>query len=360
MEKKSNYLIVLILVLGLCIMIVPSKNDLNFIQTQVLYDHGTYSSAEQYMLELHNRARENPEAEALRLSIDLQDGVPVNLTPQPPLAMHKILCQTATAYSEVMFNYSTLGHSVDGTSFTERLIANNYTGLPRGESVASYFSNVDFLYSALMQDSGWESFGQPLHREFILGIPINSNEFGIGNYNGGYCDLLYGLSNIAYLLGVVYNDTNANGFYNIGEGLEDVIITPSQGDFFTITGPSGGYSIPITVNGSITLTVTGKYFEIPVTKYINVSSDGDNIKIDFLAGELSEICTTSGISSETQTSNTISSTTDQEENLTTWLTYTTWITYVTTIIASKETADFISLVLLSLTLVILVVRRKNR
>jgi hypothetical protein len=59
----------------------------------------------------------------------------------------------------------------------------------------------------------------------------------------------------AFLLGVVYHDTDGNGFYSIGEGIPGVTVKPRSGTYYAITSISGGYAIPMNLSNSL-LTVT--------------------------------------------------------------------------------------------------------
>ena len=55
------------------------------------YSHGDPNAEEQAMLELVNRARANPAAEASRFGIDLNEGIttdPIPATSEPPLAFN--------------------------------------------------------------------------------------------------------------------------------------------------------------------------------------------------------------------------------------------------------------------------------
>ncbi len=49
----------------------------------------------------------------------------------------------------------------------------------------------------------------------------------------------------AYLLGVVYADSNANGQYDVGEGVVGVTVTMDDGAYYTVTSASGGYALPL-------------------------------------------------------------------------------------------------------------------
>ncbi len=352
----------MVLVVSICLRFYsPQTNSISIRRTNklfentptIFYDHGNPTAEEQYMLELHNRARKDPNAEALRLELDLQDGIPVNITPQPPLAMQKNLCETADNYSAIMYELGMLGHSVDGSNFQDRASFFNYTGFVFGESVASFFNPV-LLFRMLMEDAGWETFGEPYHREFILGVTSNTrgNEIGIGNYQNYYCDILYGRSNTLYLLGVIYNDTNENDFYDIGEGLGGVQIMPDKGDYWTLTSSSGGYAIPITLNGTIALTVSGGDLSTSITKYVDVSTIGENIKIDFRSGEenhsTTSTCLTTTEKYSTTSSLTITSSNDISKPSET-IRETT-----------NETTNFISLSLLFFTFFYLIQTRRKQ
>src|SRR5215217_3300694 len=62
------------------------------------YDHGNPSNAEQYLVELINRARSDPAAEAARYGIDLNEGLrPGTLSPAPraPLPFNPNLIKAA-------------------------------------------------------------------------------------------------------------------------------------------------------------------------------------------------------------------------------------------------------------------------
>jgi hypothetical protein len=79
---------------------------------------------------------------------------------------------------------------------------------------------------------------------------------------------------------VVYADKNNNGFYDIGEGLEGVTIKPSRGSYYAVSSTSGGYAIPFSGSGSVTVTASGGNLSAPVTKTIDFT--GENTKVDFI------------------------------------------------------------------------------
>jgi hypothetical protein len=148
------------------------------------------------------------------------------------------------------------------------------------------------LEDALMIDAGYLGRG---HRLNLLDVdPASSSymrEIGIGysqnasNKLNVYRDLLtedFGRSPTGpFLLGVVYSDTNANGFYDPGEELAGVDIrTVPAGTYFAVTATAGGYSFPIGTSGTVVVQATGGAFG--ATKvYKAVTLRGENVKVDF-------------------------------------------------------------------------------
>ena len=93
-------------------------------------------------------------------------------------------------------------------------------------------------------------------------------------------DLPFGNTNTVFITGVAYQDANSNGFYDPGEGIAGITVTPSQGNWYAITSTSGGYAIPVPANsGTYTLTASGGPFN-GATTTITVGSD--NVKADWV------------------------------------------------------------------------------
>jgi hypothetical protein len=88
---------------------------------------------EQLLLELINRARANPEAEAARLGIDLNEGLqPGTITsvPKQPLVPDQILVDVARAHSQDMLDRDYFEHNTLGTTrmAQDRAKSAGYTG----------------------------------------------------------------------------------------------------------------------------------------------------------------------------------------------------------------------------------------
>ena len=264
----------------------------------VRYDSGNPTPDEQLVLEYINRARANPIAEGQRLGIDIHEGLqdPSLVGPRPPLAMNKLLLNIAEAHSEDMYNGNYFSHTdPNGTTPFDRFTNVGYDYVRAGENMAaSTGSTAAELEDFMMVDSG--TAGRP-HRVNLLDL-INANpcstppcvyyEVGIEYYAGATSnsigsdfiteDFGAALNTGPFLLGVVYNDVNSNNFYDIGEGIGGVTITPSSGGYYAVSSSSGGYAIPIGTSGTITVTASVPGFG-PITRTVTLT--GANVKLDF-------------------------------------------------------------------------------
>lgn len=267
------------------------------VASQTQYDSGDPTSDEQLVLEMINRARANPDAEGTRLGIDIHEGLdhPEWVQVRPPLAMNKALLAAARAHSQDMWTRSFFSHYTppDSTPPWDRMTAAGYTGYSAaGENIAASSSaSATDLEDVLMIDSSEPTRG---HRRNLLDITDGTiyREIGAGYYSGsapnaqGLRDFLtqdFGTNNVGpFLVGIVYSDGDSNSFYDKGEGLSGVTLTPSSGSYCAVTGAAGGYAFPIETSGSITVTASSPLGTC--TKTVNLT--GTNIKLDFKAAEL--------------------------------------------------------------------------
>jgi len=267
--------------------------------------HGDPTPEEQMILELINRARQDPQAEAVRLNIQWQldpDGpggisvgdVDINeneagydfdMQPLPPLAMNGRLIAAARAHCWDMndrdfFDHYTPDDPPLGPG--DRISAQGYPWTACGENIAYGYSTPEAHHNAFMIDDGAGNEGRG-HRENCLDYPA-VKEVGIGYIDGSDgASHTYSTEDFgrragfdAFIVGVVYDDDNSNGFYDIGEGIGGVTVTPDSGNWHAITSTqSGGYAIPLTTSGSVNVTFT---FPAPYTGYgavktINVDNE---------------------------------------------------------------------------------------
>lgn len=280
-------------------------------QANQLYSHGDPTPEEQLMLEMVNRARANPTEEGIRL-MDTDDArvqsaysyFNINKTatkaaftayPQrPPLVFHPDLITAARNHSKDMDANNFQGHtSSNGDDLSRRYAKVGYASQGMyGENVAAYSESVWHGHCGLNVDWGEQNQIELGHRENIMNFKSAVyTEIGIGilfngkglmqGYVGPYViTQTFGTRSVRYITGVVYADKNNNGFYDIGEGLEGVTIKPNRGSYYAVSSTSGGYAIPFTGSGSVTITASGGNLTAPVTKTIDFS--GDNTKVDFV------------------------------------------------------------------------------
>ena len=119
-----------------------------------------------------------------------------------------------------------------------------------------------------------------------VGIGINA---GTDNGQGQTWDSLYTVQNFGklanstpFITGVVYQDTNGNGFYDPGEGIAGVRIDVAGSNFFAISSASGGYSVPVPADGSYNVTFSGG--GQPTVQRTVAVANSLNAKTDYLAG----------------------------------------------------------------------------
>ena len=88
------------------------------------------TDVEQYLVELINRARANPAAEAARFGIDLNEGLPagtISTAPKPPLAVNPFLTDAARGHSQWMLDHDVFSHTgAGGSTPTQRMQAAGY------------------------------------------------------------------------------------------------------------------------------------------------------------------------------------------------------------------------------------------
>src|SRR3954470_12637050 len=84
---------------------------------------------EQYLVELINRGRANPTAEATRYGTDLNEGLNpgrISSTPKQPLAMNPLLTDAARKHSQWMIDNDIFSHNEGSTDPEARMRAAGY------------------------------------------------------------------------------------------------------------------------------------------------------------------------------------------------------------------------------------------
>ncbi len=261
-----------------------------------------FSLNEQLMLELVNRARLDPLAEARRFGIDLNKNLApgtLNGTAKAPLAPNGKLVDAARGHSQFMLDRDLFEHEGigDGTP-TTRIQAAGYTfpnGGSLGENIAINGTSGTANETAFTIANHQGLFESAPHRLNILSTHFR--ELGIGIKRGAFLfenqsvpfDSVDATQNFArsgskvFITGVAINDKDGDNFYDIGEQRAGVVIDARQNGALVAsdsTGTAGGYSIGVT-SGSFQVQFHGG----DLTHLVNCSvTANDNVKVDVVNG----------------------------------------------------------------------------
>jgi hypothetical protein len=261
------------------------------------------SDYEQYLLELVNRGRANPTAEAARFGITLNEGVsiPLDPGPRPPLAFDLHLVESAVGHSRDMLDRDFFGHvSSNGNTAEDRARIAGYRAIAGiGENIAWRGNTLadlelrqaaDDMHQALFVDTELPGRG---HRLNLLNTEVREVGFGLvaGDWTSGgvtYKSVMitqdFTQSSLSPILtGVVYQDRDHDAFYSPGgEGLGGVSVTARASSGLTLqtkTFPSGGYSLTL-IPGAYEVTFAGPSVEETV---LQVTVGLANQKLDLIA-----------------------------------------------------------------------------
>lgn len=257
---------------------------------------------DQYLLELINRGRANPTAEASLHGVSLNQGLAagtISTAPKQPLAFHPALIAAARGHSDWMIQTDTFSHiGQGGSNAATRMATAGYGTLGTfgcAENIAwkgttGTFNRIDYV-----NDLHRSLFRSASHRVNLMNDSYR--EFGTGVFSGRFRDAginynaLMVTENFAFsgssvfLTGVVYDDglVSANQFYTPEEGLGGVTVTATRHSdgqrFSTNTWGSGGYTLPVDA-GTYTVTAAGGALTGTLIKN-SVSITNRNVKVDF-------------------------------------------------------------------------------
>lgn len=279
---------------------------------------GTASGAfpnphEQYLLELMNRGRADPSAEAARYGVALNEGLEpgtISSDPKQPLALNIYLVDAARQHSQWLLDTDTFSHTGSGGSNPGDRMADAgyaFTGAwGWGENIAwkgttgspDVIAYVAELHQGLYVDEGIEGRGHrlnqlhPGYRE--VGIGIREGIFSLDReYNSVMIseDFAYAGPD-GFLTGVAYDDDRImdDDFYTPGEGLGDITVTAVReadgAEYAVSTWASGGYSLALP-SGTYTIAASGDALGGTVT-YERVVLAGENVKRDFTPDRITE------------------------------------------------------------------------
>ena len=150
---------------------------------------------------------------------------------------------------------------------------------------ASPYYNPDFVGQHMQNPAGHRlSIHNPSFKEIGIGVINGTN----GSVGPQLVTQDFGTSgDVRYVTGVVYEDLNANEFYDLGEGRSGVRVDVDGAAYFAMSSSSGGYSVPVPMDGSYSVTFSGGGFESFATTATILC--GRNVKVDYLAIELANL-----------------------------------------------------------------------
>jgi len=254
---------------------------------------------EQLMLEMVNRARLDPAAEAARLGIGVNTGLSssqISTAAKQPLAANEVLKDAALAHSLWMlaqdrFSHTGTGGSDPGDRMTDAgyIFAGSSTW---GENIAwrgTTGTPDRIAYAAQLAD---DLFKSPGHRVNILNDAFRELGTGIdgGRFtaNGTTYNAVMATQNFAktgtdfFLTGVAILDGDHDNFYDAGEARGGISVAVSIGGApagFDTTATAGGYAVGV-AGGTAQMTFSGGTLSSSVS--VTVAMGARNAKIDLI------------------------------------------------------------------------------
>lgn len=251
------------------------------------------TAAEQYLIELINRARLDPLGEVARAGVDLNAGLaPGTLDGgvRAPLAPNALLAAAADGHSQWMLDTDTFSHTGAGGSMPwDRTADQGYDGNGVGENISWRGSTGSINGDTLIGLQHTDLIISAHHRVNILSY--SWNEIGVGQQLGRFQSGNYDFNasmvtenfgrtpGKVYVTGVAYTDTNGDRFYSVGEGRSGVSLTVEG--VTTQTATAGGYALDYTA-ASDRVTVTGQAGTTAFSVVLDASAL--NIKLDVVSG----------------------------------------------------------------------------
>lgn len=260
-----------------------------------------FTNNEQLNLELINRARLDPEAEATMYGIEVNDGVdpatPLSTQAMQALAPNDILQQAADTHSQWMIDNDSFSHTgINGSGSYERMVSAGYTftgSWMSGENLAFSGTTGSVDLTDEIYNHHRSLFLSASHRENMLNQTFR--EAGVGQqeglfsqqvttYNSSLMTENYAASGQRYFItGVVIDDANGNQFYDVGEGKSGWTISglAQSGGGSTTSASTGGYALEYDTEA----TEVNVFFYVSKFTRWSITAhpvNGQNIKLDFL------------------------------------------------------------------------------
>ena len=275
------------------------------------------SAKEQYMLELINRMRTNPEAEYDLLvnsgDEDIESALGffnVDLTvlqsqwntlqPAQPVAWSNQLHDSAEVHSQLMIDFDEQSHNLPGEpSLGDRIFNTGYQFQTIAENIFAFGRSVFESHAAFAIDWGNDANGiqnPPGHRDTIMSnryrevgisiLPEDVSGTSVGplvvtQHFGNSQQLA--ASDTSWLLGTAFRDVDDDDFYSVGEGISNITVEISgisNSNFSTTiqTQDAGGYQTLLSPGEYQVEFIRGN----ETVKTEQVTIDDENVKLDLM------------------------------------------------------------------------------
>lgn len=267
-------------------------------------DYGDPTAEEQELIELMQRGRRDPVAEAQRINAKYGTSLDFSsFQPRQPVSHNGFLEAAADGHADDMATRGFYGHvNPDGVNANGRVIASTYDlndyfgtnatinlteniGKGTGSAPGNLLTTPQSVHDTFIIDAGVMG---AKHRVMILGQGQFSKyrENGMGYLHRAPSDYIveefaYTKRDKPFLLGVAFNDNDGDGIARVGEGQPGATVTLSHASGFSIstqTKTAGGFSFEVFVPGTYTLTIDGRSTQVTIGT--------DNVKVDLRSGAI--------------------------------------------------------------------------
>jgi serralysin len=252
------------------------------------------TGAEQYLLELINRARLDPAAEAARHGVGLNAGLDpgtISAAARQVLAPDDDLALAAARHSQWMIDTDTFSHTGSGGSSAGARAADaGYDWNRVGENLAMLGTTGSIDLQDAIEAHHAGLFRSAGHRANMMDESFR--EVGIGQETGGFTQggTTYNASLLTevfastgaqvYVTGVAYADRDRDGFYSVGEGRQGVVFASAARS--DKTEAAGGYALGVAANGDV--DITGRAGDRSFAFSLDMRSG--NVKVDLVNGTI--------------------------------------------------------------------------
>ncbi len=245
---------------------------------------------EQQIIWLMNRARSNPAREGWRLAnssdrdvasgrdyygvdTDLLQNEFASVGSMQPASFDNRLYAAAYTHSTALIARDAQDHDGQGAYIRDNgFYCSSYQGnvfsYARSGLNAHAAWNIDWSSTGVsgMLDGRW-------HRIAVMSVEKNFSNIGVASILQPDPDAAVGpyvttanhcmasttraeaVDHVnTFIVGTVWTDSNGNDQYDPGEGWENVTVTPDHGQYYAVTGASGGFSIPVATSGTYGVT----------------------------------------------------------------------------------------------------------